>query len=260
MDFRPSRGRGSDSLCVKMLGQSPVEQVFVADVVQWQAIPGVSIPVSGFGASPEVLPCSTMGVIPPEVRSSYGGGFSALESTAWKGTDRSDIQTLCDRASSLLPRQVEPAQPSPHAPVPGVMGGGTPSSLTQHLRPPSEQSVSHPLIPPVSNLMQITGEVPSSAEGNQVCLSPSRIRCSSTAAAATAVKVRRSPPGDRLPGRLSSSSSTQLRHPVLHGPSERRRRPHSAASPLQACSVQSNQDKTRKKHETSRYGSAIFDG
>lgn len=211
------------------------------------------MPVSGFAALPEVLPCSTTGIITPEVRSSYGGGFSVLESTAWKGVDHVDAQPSGDRPNALLPSEEELSQPASSVPLPAVTRGMVSSSLGQQRRPPSGQKKVRSC---TQSVTEVSTEV--SAERDRVRLSPYRVPSPSTTAAATAAKVRRSPPsGDRL---FTSSSTPLLRHPVLHGPSERRSRPRSAASPLQAHSVLSRQDKNCRKHETSHYGSAIFDG
>jgi hypothetical protein len=253
LDFRPCAQQVVDTSCVDFIEQLQAEaRVDSSESAQGQAIPTVSMPVSGYAASTQAHESASGVISSTDFRHSFGGGFSSLDTTGWKGTDRSELKESSDASKSLLASpsgECESVDETSSRLCGGSSGTrhrtspATPQLRKSQQRPPSApagpQKKSHLRALSSSETLPAAEVFLAAAERDRSRLSPYRALSASVIAGATGSLPSPFKEHHRSPKRLSASNSMpQFRHNILHGPPERPGRPHSALGPLQTHSLQ----------------------
>jgi len=249
LDFKPAHDTVPQTRVVHLIEQAHSRSRTASESSQWRAIPGINMgdyvtdASSATSSSQKPRTASNAG----DTRCAYGGGFSVLENTAWKGNDRqASFETLLPLSSDEYP------QASSLSLVATKDGSGL------------EHDMSH---------ADGTGETFSS------CRPPTLGRRLRAATAGTTVSsscpdVRAHSSASQLP-RPRGQTDSSFAGGMLRGPPEQESRPQSAlrgragtaggrplsASSLPAPSRQSARPGSAQKRPSSAgyYGSAIFD-
>lgn len=180
-----------------------------------QAVSNISLPISGYDSEPAQRPRSAgraraAGTASSsDLRASYGGGFTVLDSTAWKGADHPELpgdQWLYDAPDSEVAREpsasedegeVRPSSSTADAPLHHLAS----STQAASCRPPVVKSRSTPELATAAMPPQSFAQYVATAE-------PERVRLPRPHSASSLP----------VPARLS----------LLHGPPDRKVRPQSA--------------------------------